>query len=186
MNENLRKTKIVCTIGPASENRMVELMNAGMDVVRINFSHGSYPEQKDKIEKFFDARSKVKKPVAVLLDMQGPEVRTGKLKEAPIELSAGDTFTLVNEDIEGDNTKVSVSYKKLYEDVKVGTKILVDDGLIEIEVTEISGKDIVCKVISGGKLGNRKGINVPGIHLQLPALKEKDIQDLIDGARVRI
>lgn len=186
MNENLRKTKIVCTIGPASENRMVELMNAGMDVVRINFSHGSYPEQKDKIEKFFDARSKVKKPVAVLLDMQGPEVRTGKLNEAPVDLIPGDMFTLVNEDIEGDKTKVSVSYKKLYEDVKVGTKILVDDGLIELEVTEIIGKDIACKIISGGKLGNRKGINVPGIHLQLPALKEKDIQDLVDGARVRI
>ncbi len=186
MDKNLRKTKIVCTIGPASENRMVELMNAGMDVVRINFSHGSYPEQKDKIEKFFEARSQVKKPVAVLLDMQGPEVRTGKLKEAPVELMAGDIFTLVNEDIEGDKQKVSVSYKKLYEDVNIGTKILVDDGLIELEVTEIKGKDIVCQVVNGGKLGNRKSVNIPGIHLQLPALKEKDIQDLVDGAKVRI
>ncbi len=99
MNKNLRKTKIVCTIGPASENRLVELMNAGMDVVRINFSHGSYPEQKDKIEKFFEARAQMTKPVAVLLDMQGPEVRTGKFEEAPVELKAGDIFTLVNEDI---------------------------------------------------------------------------------------
>lgn len=184
MDNYLRKTKIVCTIGPASENRLLELMNAGMDVVRINFSHGSYPEQKEKIEKFFEARSKAQKPIAVLLDMQGPEVRTGILKEAPAELNAGDTFTLLNDDVEGDETKVSVSYKKLYEDVSVGTKILIDDGLIEIEVTEINGKDIVCKVLNGGKLGNRKGVNVPGIHLNLPALKDKDIQDLVDGARV--
>lgn len=184
MDKNLRKTKIVCTIGPASENRLVELANAGMDVVRINFSHGSYPEQKEKIEKFFEARSKVQKPIAVLLDMQGPEVRTGMLKEAPAELKAGDTFTLLNDDVEGDETKVSVTYKKLYEDVIVGTKILLDDGLIEIDVTEIRGKDIVCKVINGGKLGNRKSVNIPGIHLHLPALKDKDIQDLVDGARV--
>lgn len=184
MNKNLRKTKIVCTIGPASENRMEELMNTGMDVVRINFSHGSYPEQKDKIEKFFEARSKVCKPVAVLLDMQGPEIRTGKLEEAPVELKTGDTFTFVNDDITGDETKVSVSYKNLYQDVNIGTKILIDDGLIETVVTEIKGKDIVCKILNGGKLGNRKGVNVPGASLKLPALKEKDIQDLIDGARV--
>lgn len=186
MDKNLRKTKIVCTIGPASENRLVELANAGMDVVRINFSHGSYPEQKEKIEKFFEARSKVQKPIAVLLDMQGPEVRTGMLKEAPAELKKGDTFTLLNDDVEGDESKVSVTYKKLYEDVKPGTKILLDDGLIEIDVTEIKGKDIVCKVINGGKLGNRKSVNIPGIHLHLPALKDKDIQDLVDGARVRL
>ena len=99
MNNYLRKTKIVCTIGPASEDKLVDLMNEGMDVVRINFSHGSYPEQKEKIEKFFEARKQVNKPVALLLDMQGPEVRTEMLENAPVELVKGETFTLVNEDI---------------------------------------------------------------------------------------
>lgn len=184
MSKYLRKTKIVCTIGPASEDKLVDLMNAGMDVVRINFSHGSYPEQKEKIEKFFEARSKVSKPVALLLDTQGPEVRTGMLAESTAILEKGNTFTLVNEDIVGDNTKVSITYKKLYEDIDVGTAILLDDGLIELKVTEIKGKDIVCKIVNGGKLGNRKSVNIPGIHLNLPALKDKDIQDLKDGARV--
>lgn len=184
MNNELRKTKIVCTIGPSSENRMVELMNTGMDVVRINFSHGSYPEQKEKIEKFFEARKQVNKPVALLLDTQGPEIRIGMFENAPVSLEKGQVFTLANDDITGDNTRVSITYKKLYEDVSVGTRILVDDALIELEVKEIRGKDIVCTVINGGKLGNRKSINVPGIHTNLPALKEKDIQDLKDGARV--
>ena len=118
MNEALRKTKIVCTIGPSSEDRMVELMNEGMDVARINFSHGSYPEQKEKIEKFFEARKQVEKPVALLLDTQGPEIRIGMFENSPITLEKGQTFTLVNDDITGDNTKVSITYKKLYEDVK--------------------------------------------------------------------
>ena len=185
MSNYLRKTKIVCTIGPASEDKLVELMEAGMDVVRINFSHGSYPEQKDKIMKFFEAKKKVEKPVALLLDMQGPEVRTGMLENAPVILEKGNTFTLVNEDITGDNTKTSVTYKKLYEDIEKGTSILLDDGLIELKVTEIKVKDVVCEVINVGKLGNRKSVNIPGIHLNLPALKDKDIQDLIDGARAK-
>lgn len=184
MDNYLRKTKIVCTIGPASENRLVELMNAGMDVVRINFSHGSYPEQKEKIKKFFEARKQVSKPVALLLDMQGPEIRTEMLENAPVTLEKGKTFTLVNDDIVGDETKVSITYKKLYEDIEVGTTILIDDGLIELKVKEIKGKDIVCEVENGGKLGNRKSVNIPGIHLNLPALKDKDIQDLKDGAKV--
>lgn len=184
MNKDLRKTKIVCTIGPASEDKLVELMNAGMDVVRINFSHGSYPEQEAKVKKFFEARKQVTKPVALLLDMQGPEVRTGKLENAPAILKKGETFTLVNDDIEGNEKQVSVSYKELYKDVSVGTKILLDDALIELEVKEIKGKDIVCEVMNNGKLGSRKSVNIPGIHLNLPALKAKDIQDLVDGARV--
>ncbi len=185
MNNYLRKTKIVCTIGPASEDKLVELMEAGMDVVRINFSHGSYPEQKDKVMKFFEAKKKVEKPVALLLDMQGPEVRTGMLDNAPVILEKGNIFTLVNEDITGDNTKTSVTYKKLYEDLSIGTSVLIDDGLIELKVKEIKGKDIICEVINGGKLGNRKSVNIPGIHLNLPALKDKDIQDLIDGAKAK-
>jgi len=148
MSNYLRKTKIVCTVGPASEDKLAELMNTGMDVVRINFSHGSYPEQASKVEKFFKAREKAGKPVALLLDTQGPEVRTGKLANAPVELKKGETFTLVNEDIEGDETRVSVTYKELYKDVSTGTKILVDDGLIGLEVTRIEGKDIICRIIN--------------------------------------
>ena len=183
MEKYLRKTKIVCTIGPASEDKMVELMEAGMDVVRINFSHGSYPEQAEKVRKFFEAKKQVNKPVALLLDTQGPEVRTGMLKNAPVELVKGNNIVLANDDIEGDEAKVSITYKELYKDVEVGTRILVDDGLIELKVTEIIGKDIKCEIINGGKLGNRKSVNVPEKHLNLPALKEKDIQDLIDGAK---
>ena len=184
MENNLRKTKIVCTIGPASEDKLVELMNAGMDVVRLNFSHGSYPEQKRYIDKFFEARKQVQKPVALLLDTQGPEIRTGMLENAPVELKEGQIFTLVNEDITGNEERVSITYKNLYEDVNIGTEILIDDALIGLEVIEIRDKDIVCKVKNNGNLGNRKSINVPGIHLNLPALKEKDIQDLKDGAMV--
>lgn len=184
MKSDLRKTNIVCTIGPASEDRLEELMLAGMNVARINFSHGSYEEQRSKVEKFFAIREKLGLPVGLLLDMQGPEVRTGKLETNPEILNPGDKFVLVNEDIIGDNTKATVTYKELYKDVVPGTKILIDDGLIELEVNEIVDKDIHCTIINGGKLGNRKSVNIPGIHLNLPALSEKDIQDLKDGARV--
>ncbi len=184
MNKELRKTKIVCTVGPASEDVIEELMEAGMNVVRINFSHGSYPEQEGKVLKFFEARKKLGKPVALLLDMQGPEIRTGKLENAPVTLEKGNTFTLVNDEIVGNEKQTSVSYKNLYQDVEIGSTVLIDDGLIELKVKEIKGKDIVCDIINGGKLGNRKSINLPGVKVRLPALKEKDIQDLKDGARV--
>ena len=183
MRNDLKKTNIVCTIGPASDPLLEELMQAGMNMARFNFSHGSYPEQQERVEKFLEIREKLKLPVAMVLDMQGPEVRTGKLEE-PVVLVAGDSFTLVNDDIIGNKEKTSVSYKELYKDVNVGTKILIDDGLIEIEVQKIEGKDIVCKVLNGGKLGHRKSINVPGVALKLPGLSPKDIQDLKDGAKV--
>ena len=184
MKSDLRKTNIVCTIGPASEHRLEELMNAGMSMARINFSHGSYPEQQEKVERFLEIRERLGTSVGLLLDMQGPEIRTGKLEVNPTELKAGDKFALVHDDVIGDNTKVTISYKDLYKDIEVGTKILIDDGLIEIVVDEIKDKNIYCTVINGGKLGNRKCINIPGIHLNLPGLSPKDIQDLVDGARV--
>lgn len=182
----MRKTKIVCTIGPASGDVEVlkELIKSGMNMARINFSHGSYPDQEKFINAVKQARKELNMPVALLLDMQGPEIRTGKLKEAPVFLEEGNKFVLYNEDIEGDENGVSVSYKNLYQDVKVGTKILIDDGLIGIEVEEIKNKDIHCKVIEGGKLGSRKSINVPGCSTKLPSLTAKDIQDLKDGVRV--
>ncbi len=181
----MKKTKIVCTIGPASADVEVlkKLMLAGMNVARINFSHGGIEEQRKFIEAVRKAREEVNLPVSLLLDTQGPEIRTGKLEEAPVTLKAGEIFTLVNEDIVGDNTKTTITYKDLYKDVKVGSIILIDDGKIEIDVKEVKGKDIICEVINGGELGNRKSINLPGTHINLPALKEKDIKDLVDGCK---
>lgn len=183
----MRKTKIVCTIGPATGDveTLKKLILAGMNVARINFSHGGYEDQQRPfVEAVKKAREELDMPVALLLDMQGPEIRTGKLKESPVLLKAEEIFTLVNEDIIGDSTKTSVTYKDLYKDLKPGEVVLIDDGKIELEVVKIEGKDIICKVTNGGELGNKKSINLPGTHVNLPALKEKDIQDLKDGCRV--
>ena len=179
----MRKTKIVCTIGPATEDveTLKKLIQAGMNVARINFSHGCMDDQRQKIANVKQAREELNMPVALLLDTQGPEIRTGVLEQMPVELKAHDIFTLVNEDIIGNKEKVSVSYKELYKDIKVGTQILIDDGKIELEVKEIKDKDVVCEVLNGGMLGNKKSINLPGTHVNLPSLKEKDIQDLKDG-----
>lgn len=179
----MKRTKIVCTIGPATANKEIlkEMMKAGMNVGRFNFSHGSFEDQEKYFTPFVEAREELGLPVATLLDTQGPEIRTGVLVENPVILNINQEFTLVNEDIVGDSTRVSVTYKDLYKDVEPGTIILIDDGKIEIEVIRIEGKDVVCKVMNGGALGNRKSINVPGTHINLPALKDKDIRDLISG-----
>ena len=181
MKKDLRKTKIVGTIGPASENKLEELFNAGLNVTRINYSHGSWDEQAEKTETVLRLREELDIPVSLLLDMQGPEIRTGMLvtgKNEKITLEDGQKFTLVNEDILGDKEKVSISYKELYKDLKVGAKVLIDDGAIELVVDEIVGKDIVCTVVHGNGLGSRKTVNLPGTPVRLPALKEKDIADL--------
>ena len=179
--KRLRKTKIVGTIGPASENKLEELFEAGLNVCRINYSHGSWDEQSEKSETIARLREELDLPIPMLLDMKGPEIRTGMLytgKNTKIQLKDGQKFTLVNEDITGDEEKVSVTYKELYKDVQPGTKILIDDGAIELVVDEIQGKDIVCTVVHGNGLGSRKTINLPGTSVNLPALKEKDIEDL--------
>ncbi len=181
MKKNLRKTKIVGTIGPASEHKLKELIEAGLNVTRINYSHGSWDEQSEKTEEIIRLRKELDVPVALLLDMQGPEIRTGMLvtgKNEKIQLEDGQKFTLVNEDILGDKDKVSVSYKQLYQDVKPGAKVLIDDGAIELVVDEIVDKDILCTVVHGNGLGSRKTINLPGTPVRLPALKDKDIADL--------
>ena len=182
---NTKRTKIVCTIGPATKDveTLKQMMLAGMNVARLNFSHGSFEDQEVYYNAVKQAREEVDLPVALLLDTQGPEIRTGKLAESPVFLKAEETFTLVNDDIIGDNTKTSITYKDLYKDVEPGTTILIDDGKIELEVEKIEGKDIVCKVMNGGDLGSKKSINVPGRHINLPALKEKDINDLIAGCK---
>ena len=179
--KKLRKTKIVGTIGPASEIILPELFEAGLNVCRINYSHGSYDEQKEKTEEIIRLREELDLPIPMILDMKGPEIRTGMLytgKNDKIEIKDGQTFTLVNEDITGNEEKVSVSYKELYKDVEPGTKILIDDGAIELKVREVVGKDIVCDVIHGNRLGSRKTMNLPGTIIRLPALAEKDINDL--------
>ena len=182
MKSNLRKTKIVGTIGPASEQRLEELFEAGLNVCRINYSHGSYDEQEWKTNEIIRIRNEKELPIPMILDMKGPEIRTGMLytgKNEKIKIEDGQKFTLVNEDIIGDEQRVSVTYKELYKDVKPGTKILIDDGAIELRVDEVVEKDIVCTVVHGNPLGSRKTMNLPGTIIRLPALAEKDINDLI-------
>ncbi len=181
MKKDLKKTKIVGTIGPASEHMLEDLFEAGLNVCRVNYSHGSWDEQSEKTEDIIRIRKEMDLPIALLLDMKGPEIRTGMLytgKNEKINIEDGQKFTLVNEDITGNEEKVSISYKELYKDVKPGTKVLIDDGAIELKVDEIVGKDIVCTVIHGNKLGSRKTMSLPGTIIKLPALAEKDIADL--------
>ena len=179
----MRKTKIVCTLGPATDDPEVlkELMHAGMNVARINFSHGNYQDQEERINVFKWIRGELGLPIPLLLDTQGPEIRIGKFSKERVFLENGNTFTLLNEDILGDETKVSITYKELYKDVEIGKTILINDGTIELRVKEIINKDIVCEVIQGGYLTNRKSINVPDLILNLPSITEKDIADIKYG-----
>ena len=180
-----RKTKIICTLGPAvDEQKMMEgLIKAGMNVARFNFSHGDYEEQGARIETFKNARKAVGLPVAMLLDTKGPEIRIGKFATGEAILKEGDTFTLLNEDVDGDNTKVSVTYKNLYNEVTPGTRILINDGLIEVIVEKIDGKDVVCRVQNGGRLTNKKSINIPNSKIQLPSMTDKDKSDILFGIK---
>ena len=148
-----RKTKIICTLGPAvdAQEMMEGLIKAGMNVARFNFSHGDYEEQANRIETFKNARKAIGLPVAMLLDTKGPEIRIGKFATGEANLKEGATFTLLNEDIDGDDTKVSVTYKNLYNEVTPGTRILINDGLIEVIVEKMDGKDLVCGVQNGGR-----------------------------------
>lgn len=187
MKEVLRKTNIIGTIGPASdsEEMFTKLVQAGLNVARINFSHGGYEENAEKIATIKRVREKLNKPVALLLDTKGPEIRTGKLEsgDEKVTIEEGQEFTFVHDDILGNNTKTTISYKDLYKDVKPGAKILVDDGAIEFEVISVEGKDIKCKAINTAKLGSRKTMNVPGLKLNLPALAQKDIDDITNGIK---
>ena len=181
MKSYLRKTKIVGTIGPASETRLKELFEAGLNVCRINYSHGSYDEQEWKTQEIIRLREEMDLPIPMILDMKGPEIRTGMLytgKNEKIKIQDGQKFILTPEDIVGNEEKVSISYKELYKDVEPGTKILIDDGAIELRVDEVVDKDIVCTVVHGNPLGSRKTMNLPGTIIRLPALAEKDIADL--------
>ena len=166
-----------------TQKMMEGLIRAGMNVARFNFSHGDYEEQGARIETFKNARKAVGKPVAMLLDTKGPEIRIGKFATGEAILKEGDTFTLLNEDVDGDNTKVSVTYKNLYNEVTPGTRILINDGLIEVIVEKIDGKDVVCRVQNGGRLTNKKSINIPNSKIQLPSMTDKDKSDILFGIK---
>ncbi len=181
----MRKTKIVCTIGPASESKemLTKLVQAGMNVMRLNFSHGDYEEHGARINNVREVSKELSKKVAVLLDTKGPEIRTMNLANGDVLLEAGQTFTLTTDQtVVGDNTRVAVTYEDFAKDLSVGNTVLLDDGLIQLTVTEISGNDVICKVENTGELGNKKGVNLPGVSVKLPALSEKDRADIVWGA----
>ncbi|WP_279221245.1 MULTISPECIES: pyruvate kinase [unclassified Clostridium] len=183
-NNGMKKTKIVCTMGPNTDNReiMKELALNGMDVARFNFSHGDHAEHKHRLEILESVREELGIPIASLLDTKGPEIRTGKLKDGKkVTLKEGDLYTLTTEEIVGDETRGYINYAGLAEDVKPGDRILIDDGLIELHVREVNGTDIVCRIENGGELGEKKGVNVPGVRVKLPALTDKDKEDIRFG-----
>lgn len=180
----MKKTKIVCTMGPNADNEniMRTLVQEGMDIARFNFSHGTHEEQKERMDKLKRIRAEEGKHIAILLDTKGPEIRTSVLKDSKkVQLMEGEEFILTTEEVVGDAHRVSITYKGLIDDVTTGSKILIDDGLIELEVTGKKGNDIICKVINGGELGERKGVNVPNIPIRLPAITQKDIEDIRFG-----
>lgn len=180
----MKKTKIICTLGPASNNRetLKALMENGMDIARFNFSHGDHEEQKGRVDMIKELREELDMPIAMLLDTKGPEIRTRLLKDGQkVKLEAGKQFVLGIGDFEGDSTKVAITYETLYKDVKPGNRILMDDGLIELEVKAIKGTDIVCDILNGGELGEKKGVNVPYVKVNLPGITEQDKKDIIFG-----
>ena len=180
-----KKTKIVCTIGPASESPEVlkELMLSGMNVCRLNFSHGSHEEHQARIDTIKSVREEVKPAVAILLDTKGPEIRTGKFTDPEVNLEEGQKFVITMDEVMGDNTRCTISYKGLINDVVPGNRILIDDGLISLVVEKVEGNDIICEVENAGVVKNNKGVNVPGVIINLPAITQKDKDDIIFGIK---
>jgi len=176
----MRKTKIICTLGPAVDDEQIlrSVIEEGMDVARLNFSHGSHEEHLRRVNTFKKVRAEVGKPVALLLDTKGPEIRLGLFESGEAELYANGTFILTTQEILGNKEKVSVSYDKLPQYVNKGDRILLDDGLIELTVMETTDTDIICRIINGGIIKDKKGVNVPGVKLDMPYLSEKDIEDI--------
>lgn len=180
----MRKTKIICTLGPATDSDEVieQLITEGMNVARFNFSHGSYEEQSRRMDRLRRMREKCGKPVAMLLDTKGPEVRINTFREGKIFLKAGQEFSLVcGGEIQGDETQVGVTYDRLCDDVRAGSPILIDDGLVELEVVSVQRNTIHCVVKNEGVISDHKGVNLPGVHVNLPYLSEKDREDILFG-----
>ena len=184
----LKKTKIVCTLGPSSNTPEIieKMIKAGMNVARFNFSHGSHEEHKQRIDMVRAASQKLGIPVALLLDTKGPEIRLGKFKNGSIMMEAGKDFTLTARDIEGDETIASMNYKELPQDVKAGDHILLSDGLVNLEVVSVEGEDIHTKILNSGKMSDRKRVAVPGIAINLPAVSETDAADIEFGCRMNM
>ena len=179
----MRKTKIICTLGPASDTEEVlrEMIKAGMNVARFNFSHGSHEEHQKKLDVIKKLRKEMDIPLATLLDTKGPEIRLGLIEGGKAVLEDGDTFVLTTEEIMGDKTRASISFKDLPKDVKEGDTILIDDGLIELRVEKVTATEITCTVMNGGKISDRKGVNVPNVDLSMEYLSEKDRSDIEFG-----
>ena len=182
----MRKTKIICTIGPVSENEEMlrKLLSAGMNVARFNFSHGDYEEHRAKSERAMQLAKEMNIPLATMMDTKGPEIRLRDFEGGKVYLESGQEFVLTTEDIMGDSTRVSVSYKNLTNDVEVGKRLLIDDGLIELLIKEIKGTEIICTVLNGGYVSDRKGLNLPGAILSMPYISEIDKQDILFGIKM--
>ena len=176
----MRRAKIVCTMGPAVESpeKVRQLISAGMNMARLNLSHGGYEEHQSRLDQVRAAAKEAGKPVAILVDLQGPKIRLARFKAGPHDLSRGDIFTITTDDVEGTKERVGTTYKGLPGDCKLGDRILIDDGKVTVEVTEVKGNDVVTKVIEPGAVSNNKGINLPGVAVSVPALSEKDKEDL--------
>lgn len=179
----MRKTKIVCTIGPACETveMLKSLMLAGMNVARFNFSHGTHEQQREKFQRVLQARQELGMPVATMLDTKGPEIRLRDFEGGRAELTAGRQFILTTEEVMGTSERASISYKNLKNDISEGTTILIDDGLIEMTVESLQGEEIVCRVVHGGFVSNHKGVNVPGAVLSMPYISQMDMDDILFG-----
>ncbi len=184
----MRRTKIVCTLGPACNNEqtIAQMLKNGMNVARLNFSHGTYEYHKANIEMFRKVRDELKVPAAIMLDTKGPEIRVGNFKNGPVQLKDGDCFTFTAREVEGDEKEVSISYKELPPQLSPGNQILVDDGKVLLKVTETTETDIICEVINGGTISNHKGVNVPNVHLDFPHLSEQDEADLRFGVEQNV
>jgi len=181
----MRRAKIVCTLGPAvdSEEKIMELIAAGMNMARLNLSHGSYEEHQGRLDKVRLAAKSTGRPVAILVDLQGPKIRLTRFVAGPHDLARGDIFTITTDEIEGTKERVGTTYKGLPGDCKTGDRILIDDGKVTVEVIQVKGNDVVTKVIEPGMVSNNKGINLPGVAVSVPAMSEKDIDDLRWGLR---
>jgi pyruvate kinase len=176
----MRRAKIVCTLGPAVESpeKLRELIAAGMNMARLNLSHGGYPEHQSRLDRVREAAAEAGVPIAILVDLQGPKIRLARFKDGPHDLARGDSFIITTDDVEGTKERVGTTYKGLTGDCKPGDRILIDDGKVTVEVTKVSGNDVITTVIEPGTVSNNKGINLPGVAVSVPALSEKDIDDL--------
>ncbi|MEI6120024.1 MAG: pyruvate kinase [Actinomycetes bacterium] len=181
----MRRAKIVCTMGPAVESpeKVAELIAAGMNMARLNLSHGGYEEHQNRLDRVRAAAAAAGKSVAILVDLQGPKIRLARFKDGPHELFRGDIFTITTDEVEGTKERCGTTFKGLPGDCKAGDRILIDDGKVSVEVVEVKGNDVVTKVIQPGFVSNNKGINLPGVAVSVPAMSEKDIDDLRWGLK---